>query len=123
MDRKKTIVMLILSLLLVGLITLMISQFRHIAVPKKSEGEKISDKLRFVGDRIAQINVGDEFIISEHLLVMDDVGTLFEYTVVGEYDTNTSDIYYLKIVTQELEIENIETNFTLIVFSEDDYEY
>lgn len=81
------------------------------------------ENLFFEGERVVQLGINDEFSISNHLIAFNDKGNEFSLIVEGDYDMSQSGVYFLKIKTDNKEEASISTNFTLIVFSEEEYVY
>lgn len=82
-----------------------------------------SENLFFEGERVVQLGINDEFNISNHLKAFNDKGDEFSLVVEGDYDMSQLGVYFLKIKTDYKKEASISTNFTLIVFSEEDYVY
>ena len=81
------------------------------------------ENLFFEGERVVQLGINDEFNISNHLKAFNDKGTEVPLIIVGSYDMSQPGVYFLKIKTDSNEEESVNTNFTLIVFSEEEFIY
>lgn len=122
MSNKKGYALLIATLIVVFLTFSLMIVYRNTSEIKPKE-YTLPVTVDFYGERVVQVDKGEEFLISDHLKAIDSRGEEVPVIVDGYYDLSLPDIYFLEIRTDLKEGNNIYTNFTLVVFSEEDFIY
>lgn len=121
---NKSKYLILLGITLSGAILLLaIKSIFQSTLQVKPNEHTLPENIYFDGERVVQLGKHDDFIISEHLKAFNDKGTEVPLIIVGSYDMSQPGVYFLKIKTDSNEEESVSTNFTLIVFSEEEFIY